>query len=90
VPGEWAQFALPDGFVLALHPADPSSKDMKPGDRGATEVGLEVDRSMAEVVAALQARGVAFRGPIVDSPPVRLAFLSDPDGNALYLYERIG
>jgi catechol 2,3-dioxygenase-like lactoylglutathione lyase family enzyme len=94
VPGEWALFRLPDGFALALHPAhagdpgDPESATMRPGDRGATEVGLEVDGRMEDAVAALRARGVAFHGGIVESPPVRLAFLRDPDGNALYLYER--
>ena len=86
VEGEWAEFRLADGFRLGIHPGDPGSSEMRPGDRGATEVGLEIEGSMEDAVAALQARGVPFQGPIVDSPPVRLAFLRDPDGNALYLF----
>ena len=33
-------------------------------------------------------RGVEPRGGIVEIPPLRLAFLADPDGNPLYLYQR--
>jgi catechol 2,3-dioxygenase-like lactoylglutathione lyase family enzyme len=86
VPGEWAEFRLSDGFRIGLHKGDPKSTAMKPGDRGATEVGLEIRGLMEDAVAALQARGVAFQGGIVESPPVRLAFLRDPDGTALYLF----
>jgi catechol 2,3-dioxygenase-like lactoylglutathione lyase family enzyme len=86
VDGEWAEFRLADGFRLGIHPGDPDSSVMQPGDRGATEVGLEVQGSMEDAVATLKARGVEFKGGIVDSPPLRLAFLCDPDGNALYLF----
>jgi len=86
VEGEWAEFRLADGFRLGIHPGHPSSTEMRPGDRGATEVGLEVEGPLEDAVGALKSRGVAFKGGIVDSPPVRLAFLSDPDGNALYLF----
>ena len=45
----------------------------------------------AQVVETLQSRGVKFQqhgqDPIADDGAVKLAFVSDPDGTALYLCE---
>ena len=57
------------------------ARTAKPGTHGAIQVGLSVDQPLEEVVQDLQARGVVFRGPIVDDVQVRLAFFGDPDGN---------
>jgi predicted enzyme related to lactoylglutathione lyase len=38
--------------------------------------------------AELEARGVAFHGDVVDTGVCHMAFLSDPDGNALMLHHR--
>jgi catechol 2,3-dioxygenase-like lactoylglutathione lyase family enzyme len=55
------------------------------GKRGAIQIGFAVDQPFDDVVREFQARGVVFRGPIIDHGPVRLAFFGDPDGNDLNL-----
>jgi catechol 2,3-dioxygenase-like lactoylglutathione lyase family enzyme len=83
---EYAGIDLGNGLTLGLHPAR-GPQSPKPGSSGSIQVGFAVDRPLDEVVRDLQARGVAFRGPIVDDVQVRLAFFGDPDGNDLYLVE---
>ncbi|HKQ47727.1 MAG TPA: VOC family protein [Phycisphaerae bacterium] len=83
--GHYAQIAAGGGLVLGLHPASPQAP--KPGTRGSISIGLAPDRPLDQAVAELTKRGVAFRGPVVNDPPVQLAFFGDPDGNELYLVE---
>jgi catechol 2,3-dioxygenase-like lactoylglutathione lyase family enzyme len=45
-------------------------------------------RDVAAARAALEAKGVAFDGDIVDTGVCHLAFFKDPDGNALMLHRR--
>lgn len=83
---EWASIDAGGGFTIGLHPR--SERGPAPGTRGAISVGFNVTKPIDEVVAALQAQGVAFRGPVVgDDGGIRLAFFGDPDGNDLYLCE---
>ena len=43
---------------------------------------------VAEARAALEAKGVAFSGEIIDSGVCHMAPFQDPDGNALILHHR--
>jgi catechol 2,3-dioxygenase-like lactoylglutathione lyase family enzyme len=81
---EWASVDAGDGLVLGLHPAREGGP--KPGALGSIQVGFNATTPIAEVVMVLENRGVVFRGPIKDDG-VKLAFFSDPDGNALYIVE---
>ena len=83
--GHWAS-VFAGGFEIGLHPAGRGGPP--PGAAGAVTVGLSVDDPIDVVVRTLQARGVPFRGSIVDDGPVKLAFFADPDGNELYLAEQ--
>ena len=83
---EYAAIDLGTGAGSGLHPSR-SPHSPRPGTSGSIQVGLAVDRPLEEVVAELTARGVVFRGPIVDDNQVRLAFFGDPDGNDLYLVQ---
>jgi predicted enzyme related to lactoylglutathione lyase len=65
-----------------LHPAKDGSA--KPGS---LSIGLGVDDVEASR-EQLEGRGVAFTGDIVADPPMRFAFLRDPDGVELYLAEQ--
>lgn len=82
-----------DGLSLGLHPPSKSAAAPvpAPGTPGSIQVGLNVWKPLAQVVETLQSRGVRFQqhgqDPIVDDGAVKLAFFSDPDGNALYLCE---
>lgn len=81
----FAQIDAGRGMALGLHPTGPQSP--KAGQRGSISVGLAVTDPLDQVVSKLRAKGVVFRGPIVDDKQVRLAFFGDPDGNDLYLSE---
>jgi predicted enzyme related to lactoylglutathione lyase len=50
-------------------------------------VALHVD-DVAAARAALEARGVAFAGEILDTGVCHMAFFHDPDGNAFMLHNR--
>jgi len=67
----WAEIEAGRDLVLGLHPESDSAP--KPGTRGSIQIDVPV---LEDVVAALEKRGVAFHGPIVDDKQVRLAFLS--------------
>lgn len=83
---DWATVDAGGGLSLGLHRASHPGAPA-PGQRGAISVGFAVTRPIAEVMAALAERGVTFRGPVADHGFVKLAFFTDPDGNALYLAE---
>jgi len=51
------------------------------------DVALRV-ADVAEVRAALEAKGVEFKGEILDTGVCHMAFFHDPDGNALMLHRR--
>lgn len=82
---EYAMIDAGQGLALGLHPAGPQSP--RPGTSGSISLGLSVSQPLDQVVATLTQRGVKFRGPIKDDPPVRLAFFADPDNNDLFLCE---
>jgi predicted enzyme related to lactoylglutathione lyase len=51
------------------------------------EIALHVD-DVAAARATLEARGVEFRGEILDTGVCHMAFFADPEGNALMLHHR--
>ncbi|MBV9718248.1 MAG: VOC family protein [Candidatus Eremiobacteraeota bacterium] len=70
------------GVTIGLHPAK---------DGGAAPGTLSIGLGVSDVAASreeLQGRGLAFDGDIVADPPMRFAFLRDPDGAQLYLAEQ--
>ena len=85
VGDEWATVDCGAGRGLALHAAMPAAP--RPGTSGAITVGFAVTQPLELAVEALRARGVWFRGDIVDTARARLAYFGDPDGNDLYLTE---
>lgn len=52
-----------------------------------TAMALHVD-DVAAARAALEERGVQFQGDTLDTGVCHMAFLTDPDGNALMLHHR--
>lgn len=81
----WATVDAGRGFTIGLHPASP--KFPTPGTKGGIVIGLEINEPIEAVVKRLQAKGVRFRGPIVNDPPGSFADFEDLDGNAFYLWE---
>lgn len=81
---EWAEIDAGRGLVLGIHRARPP-ETVAAGTRGAINIELAVTRSLDEVVPELKARGVAFKGEILEYPAVRIATVLDPDGNEILL-----
>jgi catechol 2,3-dioxygenase len=81
----WAELDAGGGLHLGLHPTP--RRGPAPGTPGAITVGLAVDEPIAQVVQTLRNRGVTVDGPVMEEGGLALAFLSDPDGNPLYLAE---
>jgi catechol 2,3-dioxygenase-like lactoylglutathione lyase family enzyme len=82
VPGHWAQVEAP-GLTIGLHPA--GEHGPRPGKSESLSIGFEVEDLM-EAMRTLQSRGVNF-GHVSEDKATRIAYFSDPDGNALYLVE---
>ncbi len=74
-------------LVIGLHPA--SAKYPAPGTKGGMMLGLEIDQPIETVVAALNAKGVQMKGPIVRDQAGNFVHLEDPDGNEIYLWETV-
>ncbi|TGU99340.1 hypothetical protein EN794_000950 [Mesorhizobium sp. M00.F.Ca.ET.151.01.1.1] len=81
---EWAEIDAGKGLVLGLHRARPP-ETVEAGARGAINIELAVTRSLDEVVPELKARGVTFKGQILNYPAVRIATVLDPDNNEILL-----
>ena len=77
------EFALVEGpgLAIGLHPASSASP------AGSVSIGFGVD-NVEEGRDQLKARGIAVQNDIVVDPPMRFAFLKDPDGVSLYLAEQ--
>lgn len=82
----WAEVTAGDTLVLGLHPASPAAAP--PGTRGAIQIGLNVTQPLEGIVARLREQGVDVADTIADDGDAgRFVTLTDPDGNALYLWE---
>src|SRR5437867_1854249 len=80
----WASIDCGLGLTIGLHPA---SAQNPAGHVGSITIGFRVSGPIREAVATLKARGVVFRGDIIDDTQLLIANFQDPDGNAFYLAE---
>ena len=80
----WASIDCGQGLTIGLHPA---SAQNPAGRVGSMTIGFRSSEPIRETVAKLKARGVVFRGDIVDDTQLLVANFQDPDGNPLYLAE---
>lgn len=82
-----------NGLVLGLSPAPHVLPGMAAaGQAGSISVGLEVTLPLEAVVQKLKRHDVTIAGDIVEdrAAPARRLFITDPDGNSLYLAEAVG
>lgn len=80
----WASIDCGHGLTIGLHPA---SAQRPAGRVGSMTIGFYASEPIREAVAKLKARGVVFRGDIVDDTQLLIANFQDPDGNPFYLAE---
>jgi predicted enzyme related to lactoylglutathione lyase len=84
---DWATISAGEGLTIGIHPA--SAKYPSPGTKGAVILGLDIDVPVEEAVRKLAQHGVSIKGSIVRSEPGNFANLEDPDGNEIYLWEKV-
>jgi predicted enzyme related to lactoylglutathione lyase len=84
---DWATVSAGEGLTIGIHPA--SAKYPNPGTKGAIILGLDIDLPMEQAVSRLTQYGVSIKGSIVRSGPGNFANLEDPDGNEIYLWEKV-
>jgi predicted enzyme related to lactoylglutathione lyase len=84
---DWATVSAGEGLTIGIHPA--SAKYPSPGTKGAIILGLDIDVPVEEAVRKLAQFGVSIKGSVVRSEPGNFANLEDPDGNEIYLWEKV-
>ena len=83
--GAWPEFQL--GENVSLYLIDPRNIGRPFTAPHSGSIALRV-ADVAEARRALEAKGVAFEGEILDTGVCHMAFFHDPDGNALMLHRR--
>ncbi len=84
---DWATVSAGEGLTIGIHPA--SAKYAAPGTKGAIVLGLDIDVPIEKAISRLIQHGVAIKGSVVRSDPGNFANLEDPDGNEIYLWEKV-
>ncbi len=77
------QIEAPGLTIGLLHPRE--GQGTYTGKSGSVHIGLEV-QELDSAIKLLKSRGVEFQ-PIMEEEATRIAYLSDPDVNPLYLIE---
>ena len=84
---DWATVCAGAGLTIGIHPA--SAKYPNPGAKGAVILGLDIDLPIEEAVSRLARHGVTLKHSVVRSDAGNFANLDDPDGNEIYLWEKV-
>lgn len=79
----WAVIDAGEGFQIGLHGGRTSATPPSPE---APSIGFHAKLPLAETIAILENRGVAVTRR--DQGPRSFAHFTDPDGNALYVFEQ--
>ena len=84
---DWATVCAGEGLTIGIHPVSP--KYPSPGTKGAVILGLDIDLPAEEAVSRLAQHGVPIKGSVVRSDAGNFVNLEDPDGNDIYLWEKV-
>lgn len=84
---DWATVSAGEGLTIGIHPASP--KYPNPGTKGSIILGLDIDVPAEMAVSRLANHGVTVKGSIVRSEAGNFVNLEDPDGNDIYLWEKV-
>jgi catechol 2,3-dioxygenase-like lactoylglutathione lyase family enzyme len=80
-------FAEFETGTVTLDVVDPEKMGIGEFSANANFLALHVE-DVAAARSQLEARGVEFRGDVLDTGVCHMAFFADPDGNALMLHHR--
>lgn len=81
----WAEVNTPQDLVIGLHPTAPDKP--APGTPGPMHIGLYLAGTLDDAMKTLTERGVSFDKVLTEEGVGRFAYLKDPDGNPIYLWE---
>jgi predicted enzyme related to lactoylglutathione lyase len=84
---DWATVSAGEGLTIGIHPA--SAKYPIPGTKGSIMLGLDIDLPVENAVSRLAQHGVSIKGSVIRSDAGNFASLEDPDGNEIYLWEKL-
>ena len=84
---DWATVSAGEGLTIGIHPA--SGKYPNPGTKGSIILGLDIDVPVENAVSRLAQHGVSIKRSVVRSDAGNFANLEDPDGNEIYLWEKV-
>lgn len=84
---DWATVTAGEGLTIGIHPASP--KYPHPGTKSSIILGLDIDVPVETAVSRLADHGVTTKGSVVRSEPGNFVHLEDPDGNEIYLWEKV-
>jgi predicted enzyme related to lactoylglutathione lyase len=84
---DWATVSAGEGLTIGIHPA--SSKYPNPGTKGSIILGLDIDLPVEKAVSRLAQHGVPIKNSVVRSDAGNFANFEDPDGNEIYLWEKV-
>jgi len=79
---QWTEYDIANG-TLSIGAGAP---DWKPTSSGCS-VGLEVD-DFQKSISELKAKGMKFQMEPFETPVCHMAFINDPDGNAICIHKR--
>jgi predicted enzyme related to lactoylglutathione lyase len=84
---DWATVSAGEGLTIGIHPA--SAKYPQPGTKGSVLLGLDIDVPMEKALSRLAGYGVEVKGSVVRSEAGNFVHVEDPDGNEIYLWEKV-
>jgi predicted enzyme related to lactoylglutathione lyase len=84
---DWATVSAGEGLTIGIHPA--SAKYPNPGTKGSIVLGLDIAVPVEQAVLRLAQHGVPIKGSVIHSGEGNFANLEDPDGNDIYLWEKV-
>ena len=78
----WIEYDFPGGGCLGLTNFIPD----EPSDKAGGTIALEVE-DLDKLMTDLKAKGVTFKGGVIDSPVCRMAVCLDSEGNSILLHQ---
>lgn len=78
----WIEYDLPGGGCVALT----NFTDAQPSSVSGGTIAFEVEH-LDQLIAALRASGVEFKGDVIAGPKCRMAVCLDSEGNSLILHQ---
>lgn len=81
--GYWVEYDLPSGGCMAIT----NFIQDAPSDAAGGTIALEVE-DLDRLIGELKAKGVTFKGDVVESPVCRMTVCLDSEGNSILLHQR--